>query len=93
MTVKAGTWVEIEKILLTPEQRAPQVPDDTRCTPYIMKVAGFLCLDAEVGDVVSIHTLIGREIKGVLKVVRPCYQHSFGETVEELLTIGLGGKI
>ena len=90
--VKAGTWVEIEKILLTPEQRAPQVPDDTRATPYVMRVAGFLTSDAMVGDDVTIRTLIDREVKGVLKVVRPHYEHSFGETVEELLTIGLGGK-
>ncbi len=89
--IKAGTWVEIEKILLTPEQRAPQVPEDTRKTPYVMKVSGFLVADASVGDEVAIKTLIGREIKGTLKIVRPHYEHSFGETVEELLTIGLGG--
>lgn len=91
--IKARTWVEIEKILLTPEQRAPQVPDDTRKTPYVMKVSGFLVADAKVGDEVTVQTLTGREIKGTLKVIRPFYEHSFGETVEELLTIGLGGRI
>lgn len=90
--IKAGTWVEIEKNLLSPEQRAPQVPEDTRKTPYVMKVSGFLVADAMVGDEVAIKTLIGREINGTLKVVRPHYEHSFGETVEELLTIGLGGR-
>lgn len=90
--VKAGTWVEIEKVILTPQQRAPQVPEDTRATPYIMRVAGFLMFDAKIGDEVTIRTLIGREISGILKVVRPHYEHSFGKTVEELLTIGLGGK-
>ncbi len=91
--VKAGTWVEIEKVLLTPQQRAPQVPDDTRATPYVMRVAGFLTSDARVGDEVTVRTLIDRPVSGVLKVIRPHYQHSFGETVEELLTIGLGGRI
>ncbi|GAB4275048.1 MAG: 2-amino-4-oxopentanoate thiolase subunit OrtA [Candidatus Rifleibacteriota bacterium] len=90
--VKAGTWVEIERILLTPEQRAPQVPEDTRKTPYVMRVAGFLQHDAVPGDEVTVKTLIGREIRGVLRVIRPHYDHSFGETIEELLTIGLGGK-
>lgn len=90
--VPSGTWVEIEKVLLTPEQRAPQVPEDTRVTPYIMRVAGFLVAEAEVGDEVEIVTLSGRKLSGKLCVVRPHYQHSFGETVEELLQIGLGGE-
>ncbi|MDN5279228.1 MAG: 2-amino-4-ketopentanoate thiolase alpha subunit [Clostridiales bacterium] len=90
--VKAGTWVEIEKMILSSDQRAPQVPEDTRKTPYIMRVAGFLTSDAKIGDEVKIKTLIGRELNGTLKVVRPHYEHSFGETVEELLNIGLGGK-
>ncbi len=92
-TVKAGTWVELEKILLTPEQRAPQVPEDTRQTPYVMKVAGFLAADAVIGSEVSIKTLSGRLVSGTLKIVRPHYAHSFGETVEELIPIGLGGEI
>ncbi|NCB37133.1 MAG: 2-amino-4-ketopentanoate thiolase [Erysipelotrichia bacterium] len=91
--IKAGTWVEIEKILLSSEQRAPQIPEDTRKTPYVMKVAGFLSTDAILGDEVVIKTLCGRLISGKLKVVRPHYEHSFGETVEELLTIGLGGEL
>lgn len=91
--VKAGTWVEIEKILLTPEQRAPQVPEDTRHTPYVMKVAGFLAADALFGSEVTIKTLSGRQVSGTLKVVRPHYAHSFGDTVEELLNIGLGGEL
>jgi len=91
--IKAGTWVEIEKTLLTPEQRAPQVPDDTRVTPYIMKVSGFLAADSELGSEVDIKTLSGRKVRGTLKVIRPHYEHSFGETVEELLNIGLGGEL
>ncbi|PKL46507.1 MAG: hypothetical protein CVV42_16195 [Candidatus Riflebacteria bacterium HGW-Riflebacteria-2] len=91
--VPAGTWVEIENILLTPEQRAPQVPEDTRATPYVMRVAGFLVAEAELGSETEVRTLSGRKIHGTLKVVRPHYEHSFGETIEELLTIGLGGEL
>lgn len=91
--VKAGTWVEIEKILLTPEQRAPQVPEDTRHTPYVMKVAGFLTADALFGSEVTIKTLSGRIVKGTLHVVKPHYTHSFGDIVEELIPIGLGGEL
>ncbi|MBU1109774.1 MAG: hypothetical protein KKB51_24040 [Candidatus Riflebacteria bacterium] len=91
--VKAGTWVEIEKILLTPEQRAPQTPEDTHATPYLMKVAGFLVADAPTDSEVTIRTLSGRIVGGKLKVVRPHYEHSFGETIEELLIIGLGGEL
>ncbi len=92
-SVKAGTWVEIEKIILTPDQRAPQVPEDTRCTPYIMKMSGFLQSDSKIGDIVAIKTLIGRTVEGELKIISPCYRHDFGETVEELLNIGLGGQV
>lgn len=90
--VRSGTWVEIESVLMTPEQRAPQVPEDTRSTPYVMRVSGFLCEDGVLGKKATIKTLIGRELSGVLRVVRPCYNHSFGETVEELLDIGLKGE-
>lgn len=91
--VEAGTWVEIEKILLNPDQRAPQVPEDTRATPYIMKLAGFLVTASDVGSEVEIKTLSGRKVGGTLRLVRPNYEHSFGETIEELLHIGLGGEL
>lgn len=87
--IKAGTWVEIEKIILTPEQRAPTLPEDTKKVPYVLNVSGFLLADAEMGASVSIRTLIGRELEGTLKAVNPSYTHSFGAVVPELFTIGL----
>ena len=92
--VKKGTWVEIEQVILRPEERAPSLPEDTRQTPYILRVSGFLCgeenrdAEAELGQEVRIRTIIGRELSGILKVVNPSYSHSFGTTVPELLTIG-----
>ena len=44
--------------------------------------------EAEIGQTVTIRTIIGRELCGTLRTVNPGYTHSFGETVPELLTIG-----
>jgi hypothetical protein len=91
--IKKGTWVEIEQIVLKPEERAPSLPDETRTVPYVLHVSGFLMEEAIPGQEASIQTVIGRELKGKIVVVNPSYSHSFGDTVPELLTIGLeGGK-
>jgi len=87
-TVPAGTWVEIEQVILTPEQRAPSLPEDTRNVPYVMRVSGFLVEPAALGEPARIKSLIGRVISGTLRQVNPSYSHTFGATVAELLTIG-----
>lgn len=84
-----GTWVEIEQIILTPEQRAPTLPEDTKQVPYVLRVSGFLLEPAELGGPARIRTIIGRELSGTLIRINPGYSHSFGNTVPELLTIGL----
>ncbi len=89
-TIKKGAWVEIEQIVLTPEQRAPSLPEETRCTPYKMRVSGFLLSESALGQTARIRTIIGRELEGTLITVNPSYNHSFGQTVPELLTIGTG---
>ena len=86
--IQPGTWVEIEQVVLTPEQRAPTLPEDTKQVPYLLRVSGFLIEPAELGAPARIHTIIGRELSGVLKTVNPSYSHSFGTVVPELLTIG-----
>jgi len=86
--IPKGTWVEIEQVILTPEQRAPSLPEDTRNVPYVMRVSGFLVEPAALGEPARIKSLIGREISGTLRQVNPSYSHSFGATVAELLTIG-----
>ncbi|MCU0489315.1 MAG: 2-amino-4-oxopentanoate thiolase subunit OrtA [Anaerolineales bacterium] len=88
-SIQPGAWVEIEQVVLTPEQRAPSLPDDTRQVPYVLRVAGFLLEAANLGEPARIRTLIGRELSGVLKTINPSYTHSFGETVPELLSIGM----
>ena len=89
--VTKGTWVQIEQVLLTPAERAPSLPDDTRQVPYVLRVSGFLLGDAELDQEARIRTLIGRELSGALKTVNPSYTHSFGETVPELLEIAING--
>jgi len=88
--VAAGTWVEIEQVVLEPRERAPGIPADTAAVPLLLRVSGFLAEDAVVGEPARVRTLIGRELDGVLRVVGPHYTHSFGEVVPELLTIGTG---
>lgn len=87
-TIRKGTWVEIEQVVLQPEQRADSLPPDTKQVPYILRVSGFLLEDAEMGQKVRIQTIIGRELSGELKVINPSYRHSFGTVIPELLTIG-----
>ncbi len=86
--IAKGTWVEIEETILRPEERAPTLPEDTRKTPLVMRVSGFLLEDASIGDAVTVSTMIGRELSGRLRVANPSYSHSFGTIVPELLTIG-----
>ncbi len=86
--IAQGTWVEIQQIVLRPEERATNLPDDTRQTPYVLRVSGFLIDEAELGQTARIRTIIGRELTGELKTINPSYNHSFGTLVPELLTIG-----
>ncbi|MDO9086918.1 MAG: 2-amino-4-oxopentanoate thiolase subunit OrtA [Anaerolineaceae bacterium] len=91
--IKKDTWVEIEQIVLTPEERAPSLPEDTRKVPYVLRVSGFLLEDAKIGHETRIKTIIGRELTGILLVVNPGYSHSFGDTIPELLMIGMEGGL
>jgi len=86
--VTKGTWVEIQQVVLTPEERAQSLPDDTKKVPYLLRASGFLLEDAEMGGEARIQTIIGRRLSGKLITVNPSYSHSFGKTVFELLKIG-----
>jgi 2-amino-4-ketopentanoate thiolase alpha subunit len=87
--VAKGTWVQVEQVVLDPSQRAPSLPEDTRRVPYMLQVSGFLLENASLGEDARVRTLIGRELGGRLTTVNPSYAHSFGETIPELLDIGL----
>lgn len=88
-----GTWVEIENEVLSANERAPQVPDDTKLTPLIMWTRGFLIEEsALVGDIVSVTTLSDRVAKGRLVDISPRFAHDFGKPVPELLKTGVNLK-
>lgn len=85
---KKGDWVLIHRVVLTPEERAPQVPEDTKKVPLELWVKGHLNEDsAEIGDEVSVTTRTKRVERGTLLEVHPTYTHSFGKFVPELLAI------
>lgn len=86
---KKGQWVTVYNIVLTPEERAPQVPDDTKKVPLETWVKGFLMEDGRVGEKVEIETITGRRVIGKLVEVEASYTHSFGDFVPELLQVGL----
>lgn len=86
--IKAETWVEIERVVLEPADRAPSLPEDTKQVPYVMHVSGFLVEPANIGEFARIRSIIGRIHEGTLIKVEPSYSHSFGKLIPELLTIG-----
>jgi len=85
---KKGDWAQIMEVVLEPGQRAPKVPKDTSQVPYVMKVKGFLTQDANIGDIVTIKTVIDRIVRGKLVVVNPSYDHSFGSPPNRFMNIG-----
>ncbi len=87
---RKGEWVRVHGIVLTSEQRAPQIPDDTKAVPLEIWTKGFLQeSEAQLGDTVTVKTLTGRIAQGELVELLPTYSHSFGNCVPELLQIGL----
>lgn len=85
--IKKGEWVRIHKIILTPAERAPQIPDDTKAVPLEMWDKGFLKDDAQIGDEVEIETVTGRLETGTLIELNPYYDHDYGKFIPELLAI------
>lgn len=84
---KKGDWILIHSVILTAEERAPQVPSDTKEVPLEMWVKGYLQEDAEIGDQVKVKTVTNRFEAGKLIEVNPTYRHSFGEFIPEILEI------
>jgi hypothetical protein len=85
--VKQGTWVQIKKIILKPSQRAHNLPEQTKKTPLMMWVKGFLTENALIGEEVTIKTLTGRIEQGELLKINPSFMHTYGEFIPEILMI------
>lgn len=89
MDAKKGDWVRIHNIVLNPEDRSPNLPEDTKKVPLEMWDKGFLLNEgANIGDMVEVESYIGRKVEGKLVEVNPFYDHDFGKCVPELLYIG-----
>ena len=86
--VKKGQWVQIHSVILSPCDRALQIPDDTKSVSYEMRTKGFLLDDAQIGDEVEILSFASRVIRGELVAVNPTYGHDFGIPIEELIAAG-----
>ena len=82
-----GDWVQIEAVMLTPEQRPGSLPASTRACSYIMRCNGYLMADAAEGQDCQIRTLAGRHVKGRLLAAEPAYGHSYGRVIKELLDV------
>lgn len=85
---RAGDWVEIERVVLEPADRAPNLPEDTAAQPLRMWVKGFALAEAAVGERVTVETMTGRTVEGVLTDVNPGYTHTFGRPVPEIVRVG-----
>lgn len=93
MQAKKGDWVRIHKIILESNQRAENIPEDTKSVPLEMWDKGFLINDeANIGENVEIETYIGRKTGGKLIEINPYYDHDYGKSVPEILYIGRQAK-
>lgn len=85
--IKKGSWVQIKKIILNPEQRANNLPEATKKVPLLLWVKGTLLTDSEIGKVVEIKTVTGRIENGELIEVNPSYLHNYGKFMPEIQEI------
>lgn len=87
-----GSYVEVEKQVLSSEERASNIPEETKNTPLMLWAKGFLEEDSEIGKIGKIVTVNGRKVEGIITELNPSYTHDFGEFVPELLYIGSQAK-
>jgi 2-amino-4-ketopentanoate thiolase alpha subunit len=84
-----GDWIRIHNIVLNTDQRAAQIPEDTKQVPLEMWDKGFLLSSsAEIGDEVEVETIIGRKLTGRMIELNPQFNHAWGNCVPEILHIG-----
>lgn len=89
MKASRGEHVRIRWIVLRPEERSDKVPADTRTTPFVAWVNGYLEeTSASIGDQVRVRTEIGRVLAGELVEIGPRTDHDFGSPQPELLAAG-----
>ncbi len=84
----AGDWVEVQQVLLEPEDRAVGLPPETASKPLVMWVKGFAQEAAVVGEALTVETMSGRIVSGQLFAINPGYFHTFGAPIAELTHVG-----
>ena len=84
---KAGDYVVIEFTVLTSEERAPGLPDETADVDLLARVKGHLAEDGRVGDIVTVRTLSGRLLQGRLTAESTAATHTYGPPVEALFAL------
>jgi hypothetical protein len=83
-----GDWVEVERVLLEPAERAAGLPEDTAAQPLRAWVKGFALTGGLIGDTIDIETMTGRVVRGHLSAIEPGYTHTFGTPPAEIVGIG-----
>lgn len=85
---KVGEWVEVERVLLEPAERASNLPAGTASQPLLTWVKGFATAEAALGDEVTLDTMTARHVTGRLSAINPGYFHTFGQPIPELTHVG-----
>jgi 2-amino-4-ketopentanoate thiolase alpha subunit len=85
---KVGEWVEVERVLLEPEERSSNLPPETASQPLLTWVKGFSAAEASLGEEVTVTTTTGRSVTGRLSAINPGYFHTFGRPIPELTHVG-----
>lgn len=83
-----GEWVEVERVLLEPADRSPNLPPETAEKPLLLWSKGFASSAAALGEELTVETMTGRLVTGRLSAVNPGYTHTFGAPVPELSSVG-----
>lgn len=85
--IEKGSFVRIRKTLLQPNERSNNLPEDTKNVPYKMWVKGYLQEESDLFDTVTVKTITGRTETGRLKEANPTYKHTYGDFVQEEITL------
>jgi hypothetical protein len=85
---QVGDWVEVERVLLEPADRSPNLPPETAEKQLVVWYKGFATSEAVLGDELTVETMTGREVTGRFSALNPGYFHTFGAPIPELSTVG-----
>ena len=85
---REGDWVEVEATLLDPADRSTNLPPETADKPLRMWIKGFALSEASLGEALTVETMTGRRVAGVLSAVNPGYFITYGNPIAELTRVG-----